>query len=377
MGILATENTLTLLLLLCGMLLAQFILWRSTRYILKAILPTLSAEGEEYRKKLSIPIFLLYFLIVSYVGIALSSYWITDLFIPSWLFSMSQALSVALALWLGILAIRWTGYWLAKKKRDNKQWRTNISGFENFSITLLVLFGTMTLLQTLGYDLSGVLAVGGIAGIAIGLAARDMLANFFGGFLLYLDKPFAVGDWVRSPDKQIEGTVEHIGIRQTKVRTFDKRPLYVPNALFTNIVLENPSRMSNRRIYEKFGLRYDDAAILENILHDIEQWLRAQDFIDQNETLMVNFDCFSESALECFIYTFTITTDWVEFHQIKQKVLLEMLNIISKYGAQCAFPTQTLDIPPPALSLAQQEPESGKLSTDEEGAFIARQYGKK
>lgn len=69
--------------------------------------------------------------------------------------------------------------------------------------------------------------------------------------MIYFDRPFKVGDWIRSPDRQIEGTVERIGWRMTIIRTFDKRPLYVPNSVFSSIVVENPSRMLNRRIYEK------------------------------------------------------------------------------------------------------------------------------
>ena len=104
-------------------------------------------------------------------------------------------------------------------------------------------------MQALGYSISGVLAFGGIGGIAVGFAAKDLLANFFGGLMIYLDRPFSVGDWIRSPDKNIEGTVEEIGWRLTRIRTFDKRPLYVPNSTFTQISVENPSRMLNRRIY--------------------------------------------------------------------------------------------------------------------------------
>ena len=98
-------------------------------------------------------------------------------------------------------------------------------------------------LQTLGFSISGVLAFGGIGGIAVGFAAKDLLANFFGGLMIYLDRPFAVGDWIRSPDREIEGTVELIGWRQTVIRGFDTRPLYIPNSAFANIAVENPSRM--------------------------------------------------------------------------------------------------------------------------------------
>ena len=105
---------------------------------------------------------------------------------------------------------------------------------------------SLVLLQTLDYSITGVLAFGGVGGIAVGFAAKDLLASFFGGLAVYLDRPFSVGGWVRSPDREIEGTVEKIGWRLTVIRTFGKRPLYVPNSLFTQIVVENPSRMTNR-----------------------------------------------------------------------------------------------------------------------------------
>ncbi|HAH80902.1 MAG TPA: mechanosensitive ion channel protein MscS, partial [Gammaproteobacteria bacterium] len=107
--------------------------------------------------------------------------------------------------------------------------------------------GTLLVLQAFGVSVSGVLAFGGIGGIAIGFAARDLLANFFGALMIFLDRPFSVGDWVRSPDRDIEGTVEDIGWRLTRIRTFDKRPLYLPNSIFSSLAVENPSRMNSRR----------------------------------------------------------------------------------------------------------------------------------
>jgi len=202
----------------------------------------------------------------------------------------------------------------------------------------------LVVLQTLGFSISGVLAFGGIGGIAVGFAAKDLLANFFGGLMIYLDRPFEVGDWVRSPDRDIEGTIENIGWRLTRIRTFDKRPLYIPNATFTSIAVENPSRMSNRRIYETIGIRYDDADKIKKIIIEIEAMLRSHEEIDTNQTLMVNFNQFAASSLDFFIYTFTKTTNWVEFHAIKQDVLLRIYDIISNNGAQVAFPTSTIHI---------------------------------
>jgi len=202
----------------------------------------------------------------------------------------------------------------------------------------------IVVMQFLGYSVSGLLAFGGIGGIAVGFAAKDLLANFFGGLMIYLDRPFSVGDWVRSPDKEIEGVVEDIGWRLTRIRTFDKRPLYIPNAVFANISVENPSRMTNRRIYESVGIRYDDIACMDTIVEQVMAMLREHEEIDNNEVLIVNFNKFAPSSLDFFVYAYTKTTQWVRYHEVKQDVLLKVAAIIDANKAQIAFPTSTLHI---------------------------------
>ncbi len=199
-------------------------------------------------------------------------------------------------------------------------------------------------MQTLGFSISGILAFGGVGGIAVGFAAKDLLANFFGGLMVYLDRPFAVGDWIRSPDRNIEGTVEKIGWRLTIIRTFDKRPLYVPNATFASIAVENPSRMSHRRIYETVGIRYDDVQKMAPIVTKVREMLLAHPEIDESQTMIVNFTSFAPSSLDFFIYTFTHTTNWVHFHEVKQDVLLKVVEIIEEAGAEIAFPTSTIHV---------------------------------
>jgi len=208
----------------------------------------------------------------------------------------------------------------------------------------VVLSTILISLQTMGINISAVLAFGGIGGIAVGFAAKDLLANFFGGLMIFLDRPFSVGDWIRSPDQNIEGTVENIGWRLSRIRTFDKRPLYIPNSTFARISVENPSRMTNRRIYETIGLRYEDVNKLDIILKEITAMLQAHPDIDSGQTLMVNFNSFAASSLDFFVYTFTKTTNWQEYHRVKQDVLLKIADIISNNDAGIAFPTRTLHI---------------------------------
>jgi len=212
----------------------------------------------------------------------------------------------------------------------------------------VLITSALSVLQTLGVSISGILAFGGIGGIAVGFAAKDLLANFFGALMIYLDRPFVVGDWIRSPDRDIEGTVIDIGWRLTEIRTFDQRPLYVPNSVFATISLENPSRMRNRRIKETIGVRYDDIGEVQAIIDDVRSMLENHPDIAQDRTLIVNLNAFAPSSLDFLIYTFTRTTNWIEFHGIKESVLLEVARIIQSHGAEIAYPTSTIHISPEA-----------------------------
>jgi MscS family membrane protein len=221
---------------------------------------------------------------------------------------------------------------------------TTVDALGKLARLVTLALAALTIAQTLGFQITGLLALGGVGGIAVGFAAKDLLANFFGGLTIYLDRPFSVGDWIRSPDKSIEGTVEYISWRHTRIRAFNKNPIYVPNAVFTSIVVENPSRMSHRRIKEIIGLRYDDFAQVSRIVTDIRAMLRAHPGIDATQTLIVNFNEFGASSLDIMVYTFTRTIVWVEYHEVKQDVLLRIGEIIARHGAGIAFPTRTVQL---------------------------------
>ncbi|MBA3032075.1 MAG: mechanosensitive ion channel family protein [Gammaproteobacteria bacterium] len=248
--------------------------------------------------------------------------------------------------WFVFCVIRLAGdHYVAARIREGEEVdRTTVDALSKLGRLTVLISAGLVILQTLGFSVSGVLAAGGIGGIAIGFAAKDLLANFFGGLTIYLDRPFSVGEWIRSPDKQIEGTVEAISWRHTRIRAFNKNPIYVPNALFTTIVVENPSRMSNRRIKETIGIRYADIGKMAAIVADVKAMLQAHPEIDATQTLIVNFNEFADSSLNFMIYTFTKTTLWVHFHAVKQDILLQVADIIARHGAEIAFPTRTLHI---------------------------------
>lgn len=204
-------------------------------------------------------------------------------------------------------------------------------------VVIILLYG-----EHFGMSLSGLLTFGGIGGIAVGMAGKDILSNFFSGIMLYFDRPFSIGDWVRSPDRNIEGTVAEIGWRMTKITTFDHRPLYVPNSVFSSISVENPGRMSNRRINTVVGLRYEDAGKVGTIVNAIRQMLQTHADIDQQQTLLVYFNGFGDSSLNIMVYCFTRTTVWEEWLAVQQQVYLNIIDIVQSHGADFAFPSQTL-----------------------------------
>lgn len=230
----------------------------------------------------------------------------------------------------------------AGSRTGNEVDRSTVDALSKISRIVVVVVTVLAVMQTLGFSISGLLAFGGMGGIAVGFAAKDLLANFFGGLMIHLDRPFNVGETVRSPDKQIEGKVEHIGWRQTRIRSTNMTLIYVPNALFTANVVENPSRMSHRRIRETIGLRYDDLAKLNAIVEDVKAMLKNHPEIDDNQETVVAFDQFADSSLNLILQAFCRTTKLAPFHAVKQEILLKVSGIIASHGAEIAFPTRTL-----------------------------------
>ncbi len=290
--------------------------------------------------------------------------------------------SIALAWRIGIIiAVAW--FFLRLIRALEESFTTNAPQKYNADETTILAVGrllrlsivittSLIIMQNFGISVSGVLAFGGIGGIAVGFAARDLLANFFGAFMVFIDKPFRVGDWIRSPDRKIEGTVEYIGWRVTRIRTFDQRPLYVPNSTFVNIAVENPSRMRNRRIYETIGLRYEDVDKLEAIIADIKTMLQNHEDIDPNRTLIVAFNQYGAYSVDFMVYTFTNTIAWVKYHDIKQKILLQIKDIVHAHGADFAFPTQQLYVKQqmPVEGNSNQAITDYSLSPEEKDIFF-------
>ncbi|WP_156291574.1 mechanosensitive ion channel family protein [Oceanobacillus salinisoli] len=205
---------------------------------------------------------------------------------------------------------------------------------------IIVAIGATVILQEFGYRIEGFIAGLGLGGLAISLAAKDALANFLGGIVIISEKPFTIGDWVLTPS--VEGTVEDITFRSTKIRTFANALVSVPNAQLANEPITNWSKMGKRQITFNLALTYETPKEkMQAIVQRIDHLLKNHPDIDQ-ETIFVKFDKYNDSSLGIFLYFFTKTTVWGEFLEVKEEINYKILDIVREEGAEFAYPTRKL-----------------------------------
>jgi len=196
--------------------------------------------------------------------------------------------------------------------------------------------------QNLGYSVSGLLAGLGIGGLALAMASKDTLANLFGSLMILIDRPFHHGDWITF--KGGDGVVEEIGLRSTRIRTFAKTVISIPNQALANATVENHSLMPKRRIKFTLGVTYESTTgQMETLVSNIETYLKNNSDIDQ-EFMLVKFTKFNDSSLDVFIYCFTVTTDWTKHLAVRQDVNLKVMSLVEDLGMGIAFPTQTVHL---------------------------------
>lgn len=213
-----------------------------------------------------------------------------------------------------------------------------------FARLILLTIAALLILKTLHFPIASLLTVGGVAGIAIGFAAQGVVSNLFGALVIYLDKPFKIGEWIVLPEINISGTVEHIGWRSTRIRGFDTSPYYVPNYVFNSHVVETPPRMQARRIQQTVPVRYADAERLPQILRQLREYIDQHPGIDHTQSRMVNFTGYGTHSLDLLIYCFASTVQWGESLDIQEDVLLGAARIIRENGGQLALPITRVQI---------------------------------
>lgn len=215
----------------------------------------------------------------------------------------------------------------------------------NFILTIfkgiVLIIGLASILDVWGINVGGLIAGLGIGGLAFALAAKDTAANLFGSIALLLDKSIRIGEWIKIGE--VEGTVEDIGMRTTKIRSFGKSLITLPNQLIANSPIENFSRRGVRRIKMTLGVTYaTNSQQMQQIVIDIKEMLKAHPSIAQKETMLVNFTTFGDSSLNIFIYTFANTANWAGYMNIKEDINLKIMKIIEDNKSDFAFPSQSL-----------------------------------
>jgi MscS family membrane protein len=219
-----------------------------------------------------------------------------------------------------------------------------------FMSVLAVIF----VIQNLGYSVASLVAGLGIGGLALALAAQQTLSNLFGSITILVDRPFAVGDWIEGTD--FEGIVEEIGLRSTRIRTFAKTQVSIPNAVLANAIVNNWSRMPVRRFKMTIGVTYGTTASqLEAAVEGIRRILREHPGV-QPDSSLVNFTEFGSSSLDIFVYYFTNTTVWADSLAVRQDINLKIMRLLESLGVRVALPARTVYLKPAEAEGGSAEP---------------------
>lgn len=206
----------------------------------------------------------------------------------------------------------------------------------------LVVMAISVIASEWDYEVAGFVAGLGLGGLAFALAAQESLSNFFGGVVIITEKPFKLGDWIQTPS--VEGFVEDISFRSTKIRTFADSVIVVPNSTLSNEPIENWTQMGKRQITFDINLEYaTPVAKIKRCVKKIEGELYAHEQVDK-ELIIVKFNTLSDSSLDIFLYFFTKPTGWIEHMKIKEEINFRVLEILEEEDVAMAYPTRTLHI---------------------------------
>lgn len=206
----------------------------------------------------------------------------------------------------------------------------------------IVVMGLLIIVQEFGYSITGLVASFGIVGLAISLAAQDTAANVLGFTTIISDNPFQVGDYIIAGE--VKGIVEEVGVRTTRVRKLDQSLVTVPNSTLTGAAVTNWSRLSKRRLDFYIGLTYNTTASqMREVLREIREMLKERDTIDE-ESVIVNFVEFADSALNIRIIASILIADWAEFTTEQELINLDIMEIVERLGLSMAFPSTSVYI---------------------------------
>lgn len=207
---------------------------------------------------------------------------------------------------------------------------------------LIVAFCVIQVANIWGIDINAFITGIGLSGVVVALAAKDFAANMMSGAIIFMDSPFTIGDWIKCND--LEGIVEEISFRSTRIRTFDKVLISVPNSVLANEPIFNYNKRHLRRVTMNIGVTYDTPREkIEECSREIRNMLMKSPGVD-NEGIVVNFDKFNDSSLDIALYFFINEVSFDKYMITKEQVNYEIMRIIEKLNIEIAFPSQTVYI---------------------------------
>ncbi|MEM7106822.1 MAG: mechanosensitive ion channel family protein [Bacteroidota bacterium] len=206
--------------------------------------------------------------------------------------------------------------------------------------TFVVIVGGLFILDNLEFDITGLIAGISIGGLAFALAAQDTIKNFFGSLMIFVDRPFQVGDWITSND--VDGTVEEVGFRSTRIRTFRNSLMYIPNGVITNQTIDNHGLRKYRRFMTTIALTYDTPPSLIDTFVDGLIEIVKNHPKTRKDYYEIHFNDMGDSSLNVLFYIFFDVPSWSEELRSRHEVLLDIVMLADKIGVNFAFPTQTL-----------------------------------
>jgi MscS family membrane protein len=211
-----------------------------------------------------------------------------------------------------------------------------------------LVFSILVVFESLGFEVKTFLAGLGIGGLAFALAAQDTIANMFGSFVVVMDQPFYVGEYIRIKDH--EGTVEEIGLRSTRLRTAQRTQIVIPNKTVAAEVITNYTRMPQRRVDTTLGVTYDsDPAKIQLAIGDIRALLRADPGVHQGQ-IVVSLADFGDSSLRVQILYFTADPDWESHMAVRERLNFGILRACAARGVALEYPDPVIRMDPPAAA---------------------------
>jgi MscS family membrane protein len=209
------------------------------------------------------------------------------------------------------------------------------------------IFSVLVVCESLGFEVQTFLAGLGIGGLAFALAAQDTIANLFGSFVVVMDQPFYVGEYIRIAGN--EGTVEEIGLRSTRLRTAQRTQIVIPNKTVATEVITNFTRMPQRRVDATLGVDYDNPPDkIQLVLEDIRALLRADPGVHQGQ-IVVSMADFSDLSLRVQILYFTADPDWEVHMAVRERVNFGILRAVDARGVALSYPNPIIRVDPEVL----------------------------